>query len=302
MGNKGSKEPAYEPAAAAAIGGGWSGPYDAAELNTLLVGLLAVVALAAGLRGRMLGFAHELAGTTLMILCTFSPGPLLGPIGPAVEWPMHVLGVTFAALVAGGAHRNPAVTTAMAVLGKVSPAEAAGKIAAQLVGALAAFPLLDALCGRLGAAARGPEIAEGLSLREAFAGEFAATALLLCAVYGLCLTPLGPASLVRQPLVAAAIRFLIVFYSATGPAMNPCLPSTWAFFSTGHLPVDASHYVVYWVAPFMAAVLTALLWSSAVAEAAARERAQAQAPSAKKRQRARAAMRPAMRKPAGAHR
>ena len=54
-----------------------------------------------------------------------------------------------------------------------------------------------------------------------------------------------------------------VFYSKTGPAMNPALGTTWAFFEAGQVyPTESSHYIVYWLGSMLGGSLAALTWSA----------------------------------------
>jgi len=66
---------------------------------------------------------------------------------------------------------------------------------------------------------------------------------------------------IKQFLTAVAIRSLIVFFPAAGPALNPMLGTTWAIFSTGKLPDDPAHYFVYWGGPCLGAVVAALVYA-----------------------------------------
>lgn len=63
---------------------------------------------------------------------------------------------------------------------------------------------------------RRPAIPEGMATQDAAWNEFMATFLLLSAVFVLCTTRLGEYYLLKQPLVAAAVRWISVYYGATG--------------------------------------------------------------------------------------
>ena len=59
---------------------------------------------------------------------------------------------------------------------------------------------------------------EGMSTQDAAWNEGMATFLLLTAVFVLCTTRLGPYYLIRQPLVAVAVRLICISFGATGNA------------------------------------------------------------------------------------
>mmetsp|Transcript_22392 Transcript_22392/g.42041 ORF Transcript_22392/g.42041 Transcript_22392/m.42041 type:complete len:288 (-) Transcript_22392:589-1452(-) len=208
-------------------------------------------------------YARELVGTALMICCVFPPGPVLGHLGWVAEWPTHMLGVVISDWIMGGPHVNPAVTFSMYWWKQVTLLEALSIISAQLVGAIVGFPLAQLMIKPLGATLGGPSFDPTTPVQQGFANEFAGFTMLICAVYGFCCTPLGEYYLLKQSLVAASIRFVLVFYTVTGPAINPALGSIWSFYSTGNLPRTWQHYVVYWLGPCLAGFAITLFWSGA---------------------------------------
>mmetsp|Transcript_32433 Transcript_32433/g.63397 ORF Transcript_32433/g.63397 Transcript_32433/m.63397 type:complete len:297 (-) Transcript_32433:254-1144(-) len=208
-------------------------------------------------------FIRELVGMAFMICCVFPPGPALGPLGWAAEWAAHMLGVIVSDRVMGGPYVNPAVTFSMYCWKQVTLLEALSIISAQLLGAIIGFPFAQLIIQPLGATLGGPSVDSALPMEQGFANEFAGFMILMCAVYGCCFTPLGDYYLLKQSLVAASIRFVLVFYPVTGPAINPALGSIWSFYSTGTLPRTLNHYVVYWLGPCLAGCAITLLWSGA---------------------------------------
>lgn len=65
-------------------------------------------------------------------------------------------------------------------------------------------------------------------------------------------------------MTAVAIRTLIEFFPTAGPAMNPMLATCWDVFGVGNkyeMPTDNDHYFVYWVSPFIAALLASLAYA-----------------------------------------
>jgi hypothetical protein len=69
---------------------------------------------------------------------------------------------------------------------------------------------------------------------------------------------------IKQFLTAFAIRALIEFFPTAGPAMNPMLATAWATFGVHNnngFPTDNRHYFVYWIAPFIAALLASVTYA-----------------------------------------
>eukprot|EP00466_Bigelowiella_natans_P019788 jgi/Bigna1/88733/estExt_fgenesh1_pg.C_370074 len=254
-------------------------PYDLEDLQYLVSATLAALLTAIVLDRRkassiIFTFFQELFGTAFMICCVFPPSPLLGHLSPKYmyEWPVHGLGVIVSDFIFGGPQVNAACTFSLWIAQLIPLTQAVSNIFAQLLGGVIGFPLakMITLAIRPKAEFGGPtftldesETPKQLTLEEAFANEFAGVVLLMCAVYGFCLTKLGKRYLLKQSLVAASIRFILHFYPKTGPAMNPGLGSMYHFFISGRLHRDASHYYVYWLAPFAAGGIVALFWSGA---------------------------------------
>lgn len=212
-------------------------------------------------------FRHEFVGTLVMIVCTFSAGKWIGSESMRVAWSSHALGVVAADFLCGGPHVNPAATVAMYALGKCSYTEGYVRIAAQMAGGLVAFPLFHAVANAMKwASFGGPEFKREDGVVEAFISEYTATLLLMIVIYVLNWEiHFGKRHyIIKQTLTAVAIRALIEFFPTAGPAMNPMLATTWDVFGVGNkfeFPTDFAHYFVYWIAPFMAAITSALLYT-----------------------------------------
>lgn len=143
------------------------------------------------------------------------------------------------------------------------------RIAGQMGGGLIAFPLFHALSNYLKLEPfGGPEYnmdTDHYSNAVAFLSEFESTLLLVLAVYALNLEfHFGSYHyLIKQSLTAIAIRALIEFFPTAGPAMNPMLATAWAAFGVGEtfeFPSHPAHYFIYWIAPFLAALLASIAY------------------------------------------
>lgn len=207
-------------------------------------------------------FLKEFIGIILMIACTFTPGPFLGGYKGYEEWIMHMVGVIVADYLVGGPHVNPSVTVSMFVWRQLSIVEVVVLIGAQMAGGIVAFPLIQELSTPYNATIGGPSIGAGVTLGHGMWNEFIATFCLMMGIFLLCTTWLGALYHIKQPLVAMTIRSIIVVFGATGPAINPALGTTWAFYSGGYSwPTSMTHYLVYWVGSMSGGALAALLWS-----------------------------------------
>lgn len=234
-------------------------------------GLFFVTAFAFIENGKYLtAFRHEFIGSLLMICCTFSAGKWIGSRDMKLAWTSHAVGVVLADKLGGGPQVNPAMTTTMWCLGKVTYTEGLVRIAGQMGGGLIAFPLFHALSDYFGLEPfGGPEFnmdSDEYEAAEAAMSEFFATILLCFAIYFLNweLNFGKYHYIIKQTLTAFAIRALIELFPTAGPAMNPMLATAWAAFGVGSrfdFPDDFSHYFVYWVAPCVAAIVAGFLYT-----------------------------------------
>lgn len=162
------------------------------------------------------------------------------------------------------------MTVAMWALGKVTYTDAYVRVAGQMAGGLVAFPLYHAISESLKMETfGGPELhlQDGQQHAVAeFLSEYSATFLLCIAIYLLNFEfNFGRQHyIIKQTLTAVAIRGLIEFFPLCGPAMNPMLATAWYVFGVGNkndYPADFAHYFVYWIAPCMAAITSAIIWT-----------------------------------------
>ena len=212
-------------------------------------------------------FRQEFVGTMLMIACTFSAGKWIGHGSMYVAWTSHFFGVITADFVGGGPQVNPAVTLSMFCLGKVSYTEAYVRVAAQMAGGLVSFPLYHIISDSMGLTPfGGPEFKlQGDHPVDAFISEFCAAFLLMFLIYTVNWEfNFGSHHyIIKQSLTAIGIRALIQFFPTAGPAMNPMLATTWGVFGVGNTfeyPSEIDHYIVYWMAPGMAAILASVVY------------------------------------------
>eukprot|EP00549_Striatella_unipunctata_P001470 CAMPEP_0118697376 /NCGR_PEP_ID=MMETSP0800-20121206/14471_1 /TAXON_ID=210618 ORGANISM="Striatella unipunctata, Strain CCMP2910" /NCGR_SAMPLE_ID=MMETSP0800 /ASSEMBLY_ACC=CAM_ASM_000638 /LENGTH=301 /DNA_ID=CAMNT_0006596799 /DNA_START=158 /DNA_END=1063 /DNA_ORIENTATION=+ len=236
--------------------------------DTTPPGLILSIASATLVEGKYLtSYLNEFFGTCLMILCTFSAGKWVGSSSLPVAWVSHFFGVIAADYFGGGPHVNPAVSVSMWALGKINYTECYIRIAAQMGGGLVSFPIYKLVSDSLGwTPFGGPEFeADDEYGVEAFMSEFWGVLLLLIFIY-LVNWEMHFGTYhywIKQPMTALWIRYLIEVFPTAGPAINPMLATSWAVFGVGQefeFPNDPLHYIVYWIAPFAAAVLASVLY------------------------------------------
>jgi len=211
-------------------------------------------------------YVKEFIGTVLMVGFTFSAGKWIGQDDVTIAWSVHSVGVVLADYIGGGQHVNPAVTVSMWSLGKCTYTEAFVRIAGQMGGGLVSFPLFQFVSEQFNLTPfGGPEFSQENNV-DAFLSEFFASFLLMWAIYILN-WELNFGSfhyIIKQFLTAVAIRALIEFFPAAGPAMNPMLATAWYVFGVGkkyEYPNDTVHYFVYWFGPCVAGILAGITYN-----------------------------------------
>ena len=164
-----------------------------------------------------------------------------------------VLAVLVSALGAvSGAHFNPAVTLGLWVAGKIDAAKGLAYVVAQLVGAVAAGFALAWCFGDVGPAV--PALGQDVDAFTGIALEAIMTVVLLLAVFGTAVDPRGPkvGGLVIGLAVAADI---LLGGTLTGAAMNPA-----RWFGPALAAATFDNWYVWWIGPFVGAILVALLY------------------------------------------
>lgn len=211
-------------------------------------------------------YLNEVVGTIIMVALTFSPGKWIFSDAIVPQWTVHAMGVVTADKLGGGQHVNPSMSVAMYALGKCTYSEMMIRIAGSMAGGLIAFPLCKIFSDSMGLTPLGGPEYNPESDPDASASafnEFAATMLLAFLVFAVNWElNFGKFHYwIKQTLTAIGIRFLIVSFPTSGPAMNPMLGTTWAVFATGKYPDDVRHYFVYWVASMLGAVVASFIYA-----------------------------------------
>ena len=164
-----------------------------------------------------------------------------------------VLAVLVSSLGAvSGAHFNPAVTLGLWVAGKIDAPKGLAFVVAQLLGGAAAGFAL-ALCFTDVRPAV-PALGQGIDAVGGIALEAIMTAVLLLAVFGTAVDPRGPK--VGGLAIGLAVAADILFGGTlTGAAMNPA-----RWFGPAIAAGTFDNWYVWWIGPFLGAVVVALLY------------------------------------------
>ena len=156
-----------------------------------------------------------------------------------------------------GCHINPAITLGVWLSGRMSGKEAAGYMAAQVVGAFAGSAILYAISSGVGAEGYGANsFAEGLMV-PAFIAEAVFTFIFVLAVLGTT-SAKNPASKFAGLIIGLTLVLVhIVCIPITGTSVNPARSIAPAVFNGG---VALSQLWLFIVAPFVGAALSAIVW------------------------------------------
>lgn len=219
---------------------------------------------------RVTAFLIEVLGSALTVTFVVGSGSLTGLVPGASELVGEYEGalIMCSAIVlidrfAGGPKCNPCVSLILWLWGASKPLDGLVEVAGQLAGGIIGFPLLASLCQHFGDRSMGgPSVDFATTdVQTALTSEVVASALLTTTIALLGMTRIGQVFWVKQPLIAMCIRLIATrpFFGATGPAMNPMLPTSYALFASGEWPTDPLHYGVYWGAAPAGAAVAALV-------------------------------------------
>lgn len=213
--------------------------------------------------------AAEFIGTLVIVLATcaayLTAAPPVGTVAIALAAGLATLAMSCSLGHLAGGHFNPAVTVGLVAAGRMDSARLVGTIIAQLLGALAAAYLLQAILGgipgfapaRTGshavftAAANTYSEARGISLASAVVAEVAATALLVLVVIG-ATGRKAPAGMASLAIGAALTALYVALIPITNASLNPARSTAPAVLAGG---VAMAQLWVFWVATIVGGLL-----------------------------------------------
>jgi aquaporin Z len=211
-------------------------------------------------------YLAELLGTFLFFTIGLSSVQAVGVLDGAAPllvvvplgFGLGLLAAIFAFGHISGGHFNPAVTVAMVIDGRTTPADAAGYIVSQVIGAIGAAALILVLWNQAAVAGTITAPGSGFSDVQALVLETVLTTIFVLVI----LSSTKHASTLAAlaiPLTLVAIHLAAVPF--TGASVNPARSIGPALIGG-----DLSKLWIYLVAPILGAVIAALVYRAANGE------------------------------------
>lgn len=215
-------------------------------------------------------YLAELLGTFLFFTIGFASVQAVGALGAAAPLLVVVpLAFGFGLLAAiftfgfiSGGHFNPAVTVAMVIDGRTTPADAVGYIVAQVIGAIGAAALVLVLWSQAAVTGTITAPGNGFTDIQALVLETVLTAIFLLVILSSTKHAESHAAL-AIPLTLVAIHLAAVPF--TGASVNPARS-----IGPALLGGDLSKLWIYLVAPIVGAIVAALVYRAIRTEPEAR--------------------------------
>ena len=213
-------------------------------------------------------YLAELLGTFLFFAIGLTSVQAVGAVGAGapllvvvpLAFGLGLLAAIFAFGHISGGHFNPAVTVAMVIDGRTTPADAAGYIVAQVIGAIGAAGLVLVLWSQAAVAGTITAPGSGFTDMQALILETVLTAIFLLVILASTKHASSLAAL-AIPLTLVAIHLAAVPF--TGASVNPARS-----IGPALLGGDLSTLWIYLVAPIIGAVIAALIYRAASGEPA----------------------------------
>ncbi len=206
----------------------------------------------------------EAIGTMVLVLmgcgsAVFNGGATSVAAVLAIAFAFGLSVVAMAYTIGGisGCHINPAITLGVWLSGRMKAAEAMAYMCAQVVGALIGSAILYAISSGVGAAGYGANsYAEGMML-PAFIAEAVFTFIFVLVVLGTTAKENASPKLAGLVIGLTLVLVHIVCIPITGTSVNPARSIAPAIFNGG---VALSQLWLFIIAPFVGALLSALVW------------------------------------------
>ncbi len=187
-------------------------------------------------------------------------GGKIGLVGIALAHGLAIGTMVLAVGAVSGGHFNPAVTLGFLVAGRQTLKRGLNYIGAQVIGAVLAasfltvvFPEATRRAVHLGT----PELASGIPAGIGIFVEAILTFLLVTVIFGTAVDPRGPRVIAGLAIGLAITMDILAGGALTGAAMNPARafgPALYANFW--------ENQSVYWIGPFVGAIVAAVMYRS----------------------------------------
>lgn len=216
-------------------------------------------------------YIAEMVGTMVLVLMGCGSAVFAGSAAGAVSAGVGTLGVAFAfglSVVAmaytiggiSGCHINPAITLGVFMSGRMGGKDAALYMIFQVIGAILGSAILFALVstgGHDGPTATGFNGFGDGEMLQAFIAEMVFTFIFVLVVLGTTDSKKGAGNFAGLAIGLSLVLVHIVCIPITGTSVNPARSIGPALFEGG---AALSQLWLFIVAPFVGAVLSAILW------------------------------------------
>lgn len=216
-------------------------------------------------------YIAEMVGTMVLVLMGCGSAVFAGSAAGAVSAGVGTLGVAFAfglSVVAmaytiggiSGCHINPAITLGVFMSGRMGGKDAALYMIFQVIGAILGSAILFALVstgGHDGPTATGSNGFGDGEMLQAFIAEMVFTFIFVLVVLGTTDSKKGAGNFAGLVIGLSLVLVHIVCIPITGTSVNPARSIGPALFEGG---AALSQLWLFIVAPFVGAVLSAIVW------------------------------------------
>ena len=216
-------------------------------------------------------YIAEMVGTMVLVLMGCGSAAFAGSAAGAVSAGVGTLGVAFAfglSVVAmaytiggiSGCHINPAITLGVFMSGRMGGKDAALYMIFQVIGAILGSAILFALVstgGHDGPTATGSNGFGDGEMLQAFIAEMVFTFIFVLVVLGTTDSKKGAGNFAGLAIGLSLVLVHIVCIPITGTSVNPARSIGPALFEGG---AALSQLWLFIVAPFVGAVLSAIVW------------------------------------------
>ena len=216
-------------------------------------------------------YIAEMVGTMVLVLIGCGSAVFAGSAAGAVSAGVGTLGVAFAfglSVVAmaytiggiSGCHINPAITLGVFMSGRMGGKDAALYMIFQVIGAILGSAILFALVstgGHDGPTATGSNGFGDGEMLQAFIAEMVFTFIFVLVVLGTTDSKKGAGNFAGLAIGLSLVLVHIVCIPITGTSVNPARSIGPALFEGG---AALSQLWLFIVAPFVGAVLSAIVW------------------------------------------
>lgn len=209
----------------------------------------------------------EFIGTMVLVLMGCGAAVFLGCDAPAEKlavafaFGLSVVAMAYCIGNISGCHINPAITLGVWLSKRISTKEALGYMGAQFLGALLGSAILYALTstGAYGATtATGANAYGNGEMLQAFIAEAVFTFIFVLVVLGSTDPKKGAGNLAGLAIGLTLVLVHIVCIPITGTSVNPARSFGPAVFAGG---VPLAQLWLFIVAPFVGAIISALVWN-----------------------------------------